>query len=251
MNGKKFGDYIKEADTLRDELIYNFEHHGIKEYMISDDTLNDSMQKVEYLHNIITSLPFKIEFSAYARLDVLGSNMGMAPMLKEMGLKSVEFGIETMNKETGKFIGKQGDRDKIINTLSQLKDMWKDDIYMAAGFIVGLPYEDENRLRKTMDWLYSVDNPLSGIQLNRYWFHVPPTLPKGVGEKDNLEGAGFNLTPNGWVYENISKIYSNPEKYGYLNLKNGNWKNTHIDTEIAKSIEKEFYDDVRAPQKKV
>lgn len=250
MNGKKFGDYTKEADILRNELIYNFENYGIKEYMISDDTLNDSMQKVEYLYNIISSLPFKIEFSAYARLDVLGTNLEMAPMLQEMGMKSVEFGIETMNKETGKHIGKQGDPDKIINALTELKNIWNDNVYMAAGFILGLPYEDEKSLRKTMEWLYTDNNPLTGIQLNRYWFHIPPTLPKEVGDKDNLESAGFNLTPNGWVYENISKIYSNPEKYGYINLKDGNWKNTHMDTETAKRLEKEFYDDVRAPQKK-
>lgn len=250
LNGKRFGDYTKDADVLGKEFIENFERYGIREYMIADDTLNDSMQKVEYLHKVVSSLPFKIEFSAYARLDVLGSNMEMAPMLMDMGLRSVEFGIETMNKETGRYIGKQGDRNKIIDTLLRLKEIWKDEVYMAAGFIVGLPYEDEKSIRETMDWLYSPDNPLTGIQFNRYYFHAPHVLPKEVGEKHNLESAGFRLGPTGWVYENTSKIYMDPSKYGYQNMKKGNWKNTNMDTDLAKSIEKEFYDDPRAPQKK-
>ena len=220
--------------------------------MISDDTLNDSMKKVEFLYNVITSLPFKINFSAYGRLDVLGANPDMAPMLKEMGLRSVEFGVETMNKKTGKFIGKLGDRDKIIKYLEDLKTQWKDDVYMAAGFIIGLPHEDENSIRETMNWLYQKDNPLSGIQMNRYWYHIPPTLNGTHMEASKLKDAGFQLTPSGWVYENISKIFSDPSAYGYDSTSmptSQSWKNTYLTTEIAENLEQEFYQDSRARQK--
>lgn len=250
LNGKKFGDYTKNGETLRDELIFNYENYGISEYMISDDTLNDSMQKVNFLYDIITRLPFKIQFSAYARLDVLGTHREMAPMLQEMGLRSVEFGIETMNKETGKLIGKQGDREKIISNLEFLKSLWKDDVYMAAGFIVGLPNEDEQSIRQTMEWLYQENNPLTGIQLNRYWFHVPPTLPLKLGNDYPLIDFGFIRTPKGWVYENISKIYQNPEAYGYAHRQKNYWKNKNLDTETATRLEEEFYNDPRARQKK-
>ena len=250
LNGKRFGDYTKTAETLRQELIKNYEKWNITEYMVSDDTLNDSMQKVNFLYDVVMSLPFQIQFSAYARLDVLGANWDMAPMLKEMGLRSVEFGIETMNKETGKYIGKQADPDKIKNNLDKLKEIWKDDVHIAAGFIIGLPYESEESIRKTMDWLYEKDNPLTGVQLNRYWWHIPPSLPRKLGDYYDLESAGFNLTPKGWVYENISKIYSNPEFYGYEQKGERDWKNTHLDTETAKKLENEFYNDHRAPQKK-
>jgi|GEM_PF-1330342 len=252
LNGKKFGDYTKCKDTLQKELIHNYETYGISEYMISDDTLNDSMKKVEFLYNVITSLPFKINFSAYGRLDVLGANPDMAPMLKEIGLRSVEFGVETMNKKTGKFIGKLGDRDKIIKYLEDLKTQWKDDVYIAAGFIIGLPHEDENSIRETMNWLYQKDNPLSGIQMNRYWYHIPPALNGTHMEASKLKDAGFQLTPSGWVYENISKIFSDPSAYGYDSTSmptSQSWKNTYLTTEIAENLEQEFYQDSRARQK--
>lgn len=250
LNGKRFGDYTKTADTLRQELIENYEKWGITEYMISDDTLNDSMQKVNFLYDVVMSLPFKIQFSAYARLDVLGANWEMAPKLKEMGMRSVEFGIETMNPETGKYIGKKADPVLIEKYLHDLKKEWQDDVYMAAGFIVGLPFESEHSIRQTMQWLYREDNPLTGIQLNRYWWHIPPSLPLNLEQSYDLESAGFNRTPKGWVYENISKIYSNPEFYGFELQGKKDWKNTHLDTETAKKLENEFYSDPRAPQKK-
>lgn len=250
LNGKRFGDFTKEQDTLTNELIYNYETYGIQEYMISDDTLNDSMNKINYLYEVVSALPFKIKFSAYARLELMAANKEMPHILHEMGLKSVEFGIETMNPETGKHIGKQGNKEKIIPALHELKNIWKNDVYMAAGFIVGLPYETEASIRETMNWLYSDNNPLTGIQLNRYWFHVPPALPLNLGEKYPLNDVGFTQTPAGWVYENISKIYSNPTAYGYTKLESNNWKTSTLDTEMAKNLEQEFYNDPRARQKK-
>jgi predicted RNA-binding protein YlqC (UPF0109 family) len=250
LNGKRFGDYTKLKETLYDELMTNYDNYGITEYMISDDTLNDSMVKIQFLYDVITSLPFKIQFSSYARLELLKSNPDMVPMLHEMGLKSVEFGIETLNKETGRYIGKQGDKEKTISALHDLKAEWKDDIYMAAGFIVGLPYETESSIRETMEWLYSDDNPLTGIQFNRYWFHVPPMLPLELGDKYPLGDIGFRPMPNGWVFENVSKIYTNPESYGYTDTGSGKWKNPVMDTDLAIQLELEFYSDPRAQQKK-
>ena len=253
LNGKKFGDYTKEKEVLQEEFIRNYELYGTTGYMISDDTLNDSMNKVRFLYDVISELPFKIEFSAYSRLEIMSKSKEMPYMLEEIGLRSVEFGIETMNKKTGSFIGKRGDRKIIEKDLHMLKDIWKEKVYIAAGFIVGLPYEDEASIRETMEWLYRKDNPLDGIQLNRYAFSVPPIISVDDAEKYNLENAGFYKTPKGYVYENVSKIFANPAAYGYSMEKerdNNRWTNTCLTVEKAIELEKEFYDDSRARQKK-
>lgn len=250
LNGKKFGDYTKNSDTFKEELIYNYENYGLTEYMISDDTFNDSIQKVEYFYNIIKSLPFKIKFSCHARLDIIGSNMEMAHMLQEMGLTCVEFGIETMNKETGKYIGKLGDRDKIIKILTDLKSIWKDDVYTSSGFIVGLPYETEESIRKTMEWLYEENNPLTAIQFNKYYHQTPNVLKLDNIDNNDLLNMGFFKTSNGWVYENFSKIFENPAKYGYKIISKNKWQNIHMDDELALKIEKEFHSSTKCRKKK-
>jgi hypothetical protein len=251
LNGKKFGDYTKSKETLREELVYNYENFGINEYMISDDTFNDSIQKIEYFYDVISNLPFKIKFSCHLRLDILGYHMEMAHMLKDMGAKCVEFGIETMNIETGKKIGKLGDKEKIIQILHDLKSIWKDDVYMSSGFVVGLPYETEKSIRDTMEWLYSDDNPLTAIQFNQYAATNPPILPiESYNDVEKLGKAGFVNTPRGWIYENISKIADNPAKYGYVSLNNIGWKNNHMDSSLAAKIEQEFHEDTRARKKK-
>ena len=97
LNGKKKLDYIRDFDRIKDELIYNYENYNTTKYFFNDDTLNDSVYKIENLHRIIKSLPFKIEFSAWMRLDLLYKNQETIDLLKDMGLRTTFFGIESFN----------------------------------------------------------------------------------------------------------------------------------------------------------
>jgi hypothetical protein len=98
LNGKKKLDYIRDFDRIKDELIYNYENYNTTKYFFNDDTLNDSVYKIENLHRIIKSLPFKIEFSALMRLDLLYKNQETIDLLKDMGLRTTFFGIESFKR---------------------------------------------------------------------------------------------------------------------------------------------------------
>ena len=58
------------------------------------------------MHRAITSLPFKIKFTTYLRLDLLNAHKEQIPMLMEMGLASPFFGIESLNQKSSSSIGK-------------------------------------------------------------------------------------------------------------------------------------------------
>lgn len=245
LNGKKFGDYNKNSMTLTEEFIYNYENYGITNYMISDDTLNDSVEKIDYLYNTILNLPFRIKFSAYCRLDIIAANFDMAKKLHEMGLNSVNFGIETFNPKTAKYIGKAGNSKKLQETLYKLKDLWKDDVLMSAGFIVGLPYETTDSIRNTFNFLYSKDNPLTGIGVYRYFMESPKAINL---IKNNNVDPGLTPLDGKLVWNNISKIRKNPNNYTY---KTGDhsWENETMNVKIAEELVSEFYTSSLAPQK--
>ena len=106
LNGKSKLDYLRDTEQIKDELIHNYEKHGTTNYFLSDDTLNDSTYKIEQLHKAITSLPFKIKFTTYLRLDLLHAHQEQVDMLYEMGLASPYFGIESLNQKSASAIGK-------------------------------------------------------------------------------------------------------------------------------------------------
>lgn len=198
LNGKSKFDYIKEQSTLEEELLRNFYEHGITTYTLSDDTFNDSMYKMEYLHKIFTSLPFKLKFVSYLRLDLLQAHREQINLLKEMGLIGAFFGIETLNHKSGTVIGKAMKPEVTKDLLYELKaNYWKDSINVTIGLISGLPFETRKSHEDTLSWItdekyclvdrirpagLSIPNPLvdtypfkSEFQLNaiKYGFYWP------------------------------------------------------------------------------
>lgn len=206
--GKKRGDYTKSKEILQEEFIYNYENFGTTNYMFMDETINDSMEKVEFLHDVITNLPFKIKWGAFARLDLYYSNPEMAAIIQETGHSHTQFGIETFNKKSGEAIGKGMHPDKVKDTLQKLKSQWKSNVRMTSGFIVGLPHETKENIKELEDFLASDQNALWA------WNTYPLILFDGSA---NIFGQ-------------------NPSKYGYTfdpEKTSGSWKNDHMNFEEA------------------
>ena len=224
--GKRIGDWQKTEDSLRDELIRNHELFGTTHYMISDELINESLPKMELIYKVFTSLPFKITYTSYARLDLIKAYPQMRDMLLESGAVSIAFGIETMNDVAGKKIGKGLGGQKVKNTLKHCAETWKGNIITSSQFIVGLPGESEESMRETVEWLVSDE-----CELDVFGF-----LPLFI--RGNEDGRS------------TSKIDRDPKKYGYVLHQDKPWEGEHMDFKRACQLVAEFYRDPRT-QKKV
>lgn len=159
LNGKNKNDFLKRADILRESLIENYETYGVKNYVYSDDTHNDSVEKLEYLYNeVYSKLPFKINFSTYTRLDLLSAHPHTAELLHASGLTGTFFGIESFNQQANKMIGKSATTEKLHENLHRIKAIWKDDVAITMGLIFGLPNDDEQTIRSWMEPLLQENN---------------------------------------------------------------------------------------------
>lgn len=203
LNGKNKLDFIKSPNVLLSEFKRNYELYGVDSYMYADDTHNDSLDKLKYLYDeVYSKLPFKIKFSAYLRLDLLRAHPEMIPILRESGLTSCFFGIESLNYESNKTVGKGMQMSKTIDTLHLLKKEWP-NVFMQGAFIIGLPNESKETAAQWLEVISDKSFPLDRITLN------PLHLYRDQGES----GYWFN------------DIENNPEKYGYTFTDNSNWIN--------------------------
>jgi radical SAM superfamily enzyme YgiQ (UPF0313 family) len=210
LNGKKKLDYIRDFDRIKDELIYNYENYNTTKYFFNDDTLNDSVYKIENLHRIIKSLPFKIEFSAWMRLDLLYKNQETIDLLKDMGLRTTFFGIESFNTKALKTIGKNMSPTKTKDFLEDLYyNKWKKDVSIFLGMIVGLPHESIDNIHDSVKWLS--ERPFS--------FHFEPL---------RLTDAGGNF------YK--SEFEKNYLKYGYELNSDLEWANNYMNQTTAEEL---------------
>jgi len=161
--GKKNLDYVKSYDCLQHELQRNYEQFGVKNYLIMDDTFNDNVEKLNRIESVVSKLDFQPEFWAYIRLDLLCTRPETLDMLYRIGVRSMTFGIETMNPSAAKSIGKGFDRNKLVAKLDEIAEKYP-DMYTGSGFIVGLPGETPDDLRKTSDRLISREIKLHNWQ---------------------------------------------------------------------------------------
>lgn len=210
LNGKKKLDYIKYTDALYDELMRNYNDHGVHSYILSDDTFNDSPQKLHILRDVFKSLPFKLTFSSFARLDLLNAHREEIEMLPDMGMIGANFGVETFHDQAAKLIGK-GIVGKIAKDfLHELKTVhWKGNIKIAIGLIAGIPYETHESYDETIKWILDSNNLIESVQ--------PHTLSVVDPTKD--------------IFPYKSEFQLNSMKYGFYwpsgTNSDGHWKN-HI-----------------------
>jgi hypothetical protein len=144
--------------------------------------------------DISQSLPFELKFWCYLRADIIAAHPEQIQLLKDAGIQETYFGIETFNPKTAKFIGKGMASDRIVDTLYQCKEAWGDRSYIAAGIIIGLPYETQASIKLAVDFLTRPDCPVD----------LANTFPLSiVGNHDLIK------------YMYMSELDKNYHKYGY------------------------------------
>lgn len=168
LNGKTKFDYIKNNDVLYSEFMNNYARWGTTHYVFADDTFNDSVYKLDQFAELTSRLPFKLKYAAYLRHDLINRFPEMADLLKDSGLRSAVFGIETLNHSAGKIIGKGLAPDRTRSLLQWLRDDkgWKNNILMYSGFILGLPTDTPDTVIKWGMELLDESYPLDSMMFN-------------------------------------------------------------------------------------
>lgn len=230
LNGKSKGEWIKYNQVLKDELTRNYEKYGITSYTFTDDTYNDSADKVKGLYDeVFSKLDFKISFTTYLRLDLMMRNTDTIEYLVNSGLKSALFGIETLNPASAKSIGKGVNPSEQLDFVRTLKLNQCKDILLSSGFIIGLPYDTEETCQELEEFLLSDKNYLDS------WFNAPLSItPKQYYEhKHNY--SDFDVSYKDYGYEII-------EKNGDGSWDDLTWinKNTNLTLEYCKQFDSEL-----------
>lgn len=155
----KFCNFEKQksikVDTiaLKDSLIRNYELYGTTIYNFCDDCFNDTRPKVEEVCNAILSLPFKIEWVSYSRVDIACKFPHTLDLMIESGSKGLFWGLETFNHKIAKSIGKGTDPALVKEMFKNAKEKYKNACIMMGSFIIGLPGETEQSINETFNWV--------------------------------------------------------------------------------------------------
>ena len=203
----KFGTTLKPIEEFRKELIHNYENYGVTGYSFTDDTINDSLEKVKMIHEVFTGLPFKAEWIAYTRPDMFHRYPEMLDLMLESGCKGVFLGIETFNPTAAKIAGKGLDPNKIKGIIKWMKEKAGEELFILASFIVGLVGETEESLQHTLEYLLEQDC------IDKILFEVlyvrPPDFRTGVQKDFNNDSDMYGFkkiqyNPYYWEHDTLN-----------------------------------------------
>ena len=199
LNGKAKNDYIRPEDQLIADITEYQTKYNSYNYLLMDDTFNDTVEKMEMMVRVQKAVPKPFNFWAYGRLDLLASRKDMIDLIGPSGWKYFSFGVETFNKSAGAKVGKGGNMDKQKEALATIKEKYPASWFLLE-MIVGLPGDTEATVLESLNWL---------IERPDLWDEL------------NFKGLGIN---NPKYYTWTSEISKAPDKFG-ITLKNPNTTN--------------------------
>ena len=213
LRGKKKLDYILDENLLYQELESNYENLGITHYSLIDDTFNDSEEKLDQILKVVKKLQFQPIFWCYARLDLLAMKKQRLEKMYDIGVRSIFFGIETLNQPTGKIIGKGFDPDKQVEMVRLIRDRYGNEISTHGSFIIGMPEESIENSAKTAEKCLSQELPLHS------WHFKPLYIRQVANFKSQIEQDYIKY---GYEIEKIEKnvMYWKNQKTSFIEAKN-------------------------------
>lgn len=151
------GDYTRDPESVYEQLMFNYDNYGIRDYSIADETFNDYTEKITKFADVVDRLPWKPFMASFIRADLLVSRKKDREELLRMGVTAHYYGIETFNEKAGKYIGKGMNPEKLKEGMIEVKDFFKkhvDNRYKGTiALIAGLPGETLESLEQTKKWL--------------------------------------------------------------------------------------------------
>ena len=235
------GDYGRSEVDFEHQLRDAYDRFGVKKYIVADETFNDSTQKIIKYADLIEKLSFDPLFTGFIRADLLASHPSQLEHLARMNFVGHYYGIESFNHLSAKSVGKGMHPDKIKDVLLKTEKYFEANnagrYRGTVGLIIGLPYETEETLKATENWLkanwqkqsfnpYVLEIPLSKNDNNSifsrdYASYGYQKYDNLTAEQDSivksylrLEAAGVSLAPFIWKNDNLDfikaiEIYNN------------------------------------------
>lgn len=215
------GDWTRDVDDFESEMRENYDRWGVTNYLLTDETINDRTEKLEKFGAVVKSLPFKPRFHGYMRSDLLISRgQREVDACLDMGIKGHWYGVESLNHQSAKAVGKGMASDRVKEGLLELDKHFE----VNMSFILGLPHETLDSMKDTQKWL---NENFSHRMINMYPLYMdkPETKNTRVDISSKLSiGDSY-----GWQNVFGENQWVHPQ-YGY----------TEGDVRL---LQKEWYDD--------
>lgn len=150
------GDYSRDASDFKEEMLDTYDRFGVTSYMLADETINDRTEKLQKFADVVDTFPFEPYYRGFLRGDLLVSREKDLQYVEGMRLWGHHYGIESLNHESSKCMGKGMNPEKLLPGLLNVRNKLKEKgPYTATmSLIAGLPHETIDTMNAGFEWLH-------------------------------------------------------------------------------------------------
>jgi len=140
------GIRLRKPEKVLEEIDYLVKNYKVKNIRIIDDIFTFKQDHVMRFCDLMIQRNYGLNFWAYARVDTV--NEQMLKKMKQAGIRWLCYGIEAGHKKVREGVSKQIRPDVIEKAIKMTKEA---GIYIMANFVFGLPDDDMDTMRETLD----------------------------------------------------------------------------------------------------
>ena len=144
---------FRDPESVVEEIRYGAEHYGFRSFKFRDPLFGLDRKRSLQLADLISKLPFKIQFSIESRIDLMREETMIR--LRGAGLTSITVGIETPNEETLRRYKRAPIKDDRQQDFVRFcRDL---GIRTVAGFMIGFPEDTEASILSVLAYARKVN----------------------------------------------------------------------------------------------
>ncbi|MEE8352719.1 MAG: radical SAM protein [Rhodospirillales bacterium] len=137
---------MRRPEDVVNEIGYLHDTYGIKTYKIIDEMFVLNERHVGAICDLLIERDYRLNIWAYARVDTVKTEM--LDKLKRAGIRWLALGIESGSAHVRDGAEKAFSGDDIT---AIVRDIQKAGMYVIGNFIFGLPDDDLDTMRQTLD----------------------------------------------------------------------------------------------------
>ncbi len=159
--------------------------HGVRNFKFADELFVLHKPHVEAICDGLIALGHDLNIWAYARVDTCADRALLAKM-RQAGIRWLAIGIESASEHVRSDVDKGYRPEKLMDSLRQVQD---EGIYIVANYIFGLPEDDHQSMRQTLDFAKEVNTEYAN-------FNSAMAYPGSALYREAVK-MGFSL-PKSW-----------------------------------------------------
>ncbi len=163
--------------------------HGFTEITIEDDLFTLYRKHFMAVCDELVRRDTGIRWNAFSRVDTISPEI--VETMARAGCQAICFGVESGSQEVLDLVKKRSSLDKVKEAMRMTQDV---GISALASFIIGLPGETEETLRKTVEFANELHQEFGSL----YGFHILAPFP-GTEVRDKAKDYGLEILSNDWT----------------------------------------------------